>query len=1222
MTGELRDMSGSGGTSTLTAFTSGDLVISVYGDGDGSGTYTDNQASPIVLEELTTSGTAVGQMVLPQATMTVNGTTEYAISGEYGSSSEGTLQLSADGQSLVIMGYGVNAQTFNTGGAAVYGNAALAQSTSVPGGSDTPVARVVADIGYNGSVDTSTALYNIDNTNNPRSVATVNGTTFYIAGQGVKGDTTQGLFIAQDGASNPTAIDTSTDVRTAEIYNGELYVSRDSTQGSGGTSNISSYGTGLPTGPTSGTVLTGIDGSLTLTAAQANTVDGSAIGTSIHLSPENFFFADADTLYVADGGNPKEGGLGDGGLQKWVFNGSTWTLEYTLSVGLNLVADTAASGTTGLIGLTGTVVGGNVELYATNATIGDLDPTYVFGITDTLASTTGAGESFTTLMTAAPDTNIRGIAFAPSASNTAPSVTSVTSGSTQSGIVVTSGSALDVLSGGTAVSATVLSGGSAVIALGGVDSGSTVAHGGMETVLGSATGDQIDGVQLVSNATAIVSHETVYNGGSVDLFLKGASADDVTVMSGGSLNISGNATASNTVIEGGVVNLESPMGVLAGSLTFDGPGTLEFSAVISAGFGVSATISGFGVGDVIDETGFGPDATFSATVSGGNTVATITSGTVSESFTFAGSIASDLSFVPDGGAGMEIGFNEPPPVVTSVASGTTSSGIVVSGGGSLDVLSGGTIVSGSVLSGGTAVIASGGFDSGSTVANGGNETVLGSATDDQVFGVQLVSNATAVVSNETVHSGGSVDLFLKGATARSLTVLSGGTLNISGNATTSDTVISGGVIDLQSPKGVLAGSVTFAGPGTIEFTDVISAGFGDLAVISGFGTGDVIDETLFGSGTTMSTSESGGETFATVTSGGISEQFTFAGSIADNLTLVSDGRTGEEIAFTVCFLRGTQIATPGGEVAVERLAVGDSVMTADGKAEPIVWIGVGRTLVTPARRSAATPVIVRKGALADNVPHRDLRVTKGHSLLLDGVLIPVEFLVNHRSILWDDRAREVEIYHVELVRHGVLLADGAPAESYRDDGNRWLFHNGNANWHRPPMPPCAPVLTGGPLVDAAWRRLLERAGARPGVPTTDDPDLHLMVDGRRVDCEGGGGDVRRFRLPEVPRSVRIASRVAVPAELGLARDPRPLGVALRQVRLWQGARLRVIEASDDSLATGFHLFEAGTGWRWTDGDALLPAALFDGVDGGCELELRLAGSTQYPLFGEMGLAAA
>jgi hypothetical protein len=82
----------------------------------------------------------------------------------------------------------------------------------------------------------------------------------------------------------------------------------------------------------------------------------------------------------------------------------------------------------------------------------------------------------------------------------------------------------------------------------------------------------------------------------------------------------------------------------------------------------------------------------------------------------------------------------------------------------------------------------------------------------------------------------------------------------------------------------------------------------------------------------------------------------------------------------------------------------------------------------------------------------------------------VEFLVNHRSIIWDDRAQEVSIYHIELDTHDVLLAAGAPAESYRDDGNRWLFRNANSGWDHSPKPPCAPVLTGGPIVDAAWRR--------------------------------------------------------------------------------------------------------------------------------------------------------
>ena len=141
-----------------------------------------------------------------------------------------------------------------------------------------------------------------------------------------------------------------------------------------------------------------------------------------------------------------------------------------------------------------------------------------------------------------------------------------------------------------------------------------------------------------------------------------------------------------------------------------------------------------------------------------------------------------------------------------------------------------------------------------------------------------------------------------------------------------------------------------------------------------------------------------------------------------------------------CFCRGTLILTERGEVPVEKLAVGDSVVTLSDTVRPIRWIGFGRDLLTRSNKSAR-PVIVRRGALADNVPHRDLYLTHGHALYLDEVLIPVENLVNHRSILWDERARAVEYYHIELEDHDVLLAEGAPAESYYDAGNRALFHN-------------------------------------------------------------------------------------------------------------------------------------------------------------------------------------
>ena len=313
----------------------------------------------------------------------------------------------------------------------------------------------------------------------------------------------------------------------------------------------------------------------------------------------------------------------------------------------------------------------------------------------------------------------------------------------------------------------------------------------------------------------------------------------------------------------------------------------------------------------------------------------------------------------------------------------------------------------------------------------------------------------------------------------------------------------------------------------------------------------------------------------------------------------------------ICFLPGTMIATPSGNRAVEHFSPGDLVCTAGGKIRPITWIGTGQVLATRGRRNAATPVIVRKGALGPNLPFADLHVTKGHSLWLDGVLIPVEFLVNHRSIVWDDRAQEVTIYHIELETHDVLLANGAPAESYRDDGNRWLFRNGNSGWDQPPKRPCAPVLTGGAVVDAVWRRLLDLAGPRPGLPLTAEPDLHLLVDGQRVDALARAATMAVFRLPQPPGSVRLVTRAAAPQELGLARDSRCLGVAVRRIEVQQGLACRTIIAGDARLASGFHAVEPGTLIQWTNGDAVVPAGLFAGLTGPLDLVVHLRATAQY-----------
>jgi len=443
---------------TITSFTAGDLIVAVEGNGMQTPgvTYADGQASPLTLYEYsltgTSSATLVGGLVLPQAATGTDGNMaaangNFPVSGEYGSSSEATLQLSGNGQYLTIMGYGVNAQTYNSTFDVNGTGTALAQSPN--GTSSNDVTRVIALIGANGSVNSTTALTNVFNENNPRSVYTENGTSFYVSGQGNHDDTGGVFYVPNVGATTGipiTGVDTHSnsygsynqDTRDVQIVNGQLVVSVDSSEGTASKGyDIDRIGTlgsaGSPPTTTLNqqpTALPGINGAITLSNGNGNSINGST--GSVYLSPENFFFANSTTLYVADTGDPKNGGqgscsdcTGDGGLQKWSLVNGTWVLDYTLSAGLNLVNYvTSSDGVTGLYGLTGEVVDGTVELFATSYTAGDTDESYLYGITDTLSDTTAAeasDETFDVLDTGpAGEYDFKGLAFAPVAETPLP----------------------------------------------------------------------------------------------------------------------------------------------------------------------------------------------------------------------------------------------------------------------------------------------------------------------------------------------------------------------------------------------------------------------------------------------------------------------------------------------------------------------------------------------------------------------------------------------------------------------------------------------------------------------------------------------------------------------------------------------------------------------------------------------------------------------------------
>jgi Hint domain len=159
------------------------------------------------------------------------------------------------------------------------------------------------------------------------------------------------------------------------------------------------------------------------------------------------------------------------------------------------------------------------------------------------------------------------------------------------------------------------------------------------------------------------------------------------------------------------------------------------------------------------------------------------------------------------------------------------------------------------------------------------------------------------------------------------------------------------------------------------------------------------------------------------------------------------------------------------------------VMTKSGEARPIKWIGrrsYGGRLTLG--RKDILPVCIKAGALADNVPKRDLWISPNHAMYLDSVLIEARDLINGASIVQAERVETVQYIHIELDSHDVIIAEGALAESFIDDDGRGLFHN--AHEYRALYPDatnevlqyCAPRLRDGYELEAARRRIALRAG--------------------------------------------------------------------------------------------------------------------------------------------------
>ena len=153
---------------------------------------------------------------------------------------------------------------------------------------------------------------------------------------------------------------------------------------------------------------------------------------------------------------------------------------------------------------------------------------------------------------------------------------------------------------------------------------------------------------------------------------------------------------------------------------------------------------------------------------------------------------------------------------------------------------------------------------------------------------------------------------------------------------------------------------------------------------------------------------------------------------ADNGSGVTD--TAFVAVTTVpCFVRGTRIRTPQGEVAVEDLARGDLVETRDHGPQPLTWIG-SRTVPAEGRFA---PVVIEAGTFGH---HQRLVVSPQHRVLLthwmaelmfgeDEVLVAAKDLINEVSVR-QVSGGEVEYFHLLFDQHQIVWSEGLLTESF------------------------------------------------------------------------------------------------------------------------------------------------------------------------------------------------
>lgn len=142
-----------------------------------------------------------------------------------------------------------------------------------------------------------------------------------------------------------------------------------------------------------------------------------------------------------------------------------------------------------------------------------------------------------------------------------------------------------------------------------------------------------------------------------------------------------------------------------------------------------------------------------------------------------------------------------------------------------------------------------------------------------------------------------------------------------------------------------------------------------------------------------------------------------------------------------CFLSGTMILTPDGEIPVDALKQGDMVFTRDNGPRPIRWIG-SRELGTDVlrRKPNLRPIRIGAGALGNGTPSADLLVSPQHRVLVrsriaERMFDEPEVLVAAKQLLCLDGVEvatdlpTARYFHFLFDHHEVVFSNGAETES-------------------------------------------------------------------------------------------------------------------------------------------------------------------------------------------------